>query len=67
MLGTFGEVYVLDWGVAKITADDPSTQFDTGPHKPATTAAGTMTGTLGYMRQIVPHALASTGAHRPMP
>ncbi len=50
MLGTFGEVYVLDWGVAKITADDPTTEsFDSGPHKPAATAAGTMIGTLGFM------------------
>ncbi|MEO6573974.1 MAG: serine/threonine-protein kinase [Polyangiaceae bacterium] len=49
MLGTFGEVYVLDWGVAKITADEGATYFDTGPHKPATTAAGTMIGTLGFM------------------
>ena len=50
MLGTFGEVYVLDWGVAKITADDETTEsFDSGPHKPAQTAAGAVVGTLGFM------------------
>jgi serine/threonine-protein kinase len=56
MLGDYGEVYVLDWGLAKITsrsADDPEI---TGPTKPgsvrtkaAETAAGATLGTPAYM------------------
>ena len=51
MLGDFGEVYVLDWGVAKIVGerddgeDAPST-FDRAQHP---TEAGTAIGTAGYM------------------
>ncbi len=54
MLGDFGEVYVLDWGIAKIVglADLPSpgerpsiATSDPGSH----TASGELVGTLGYM------------------
>ncbi|HEU4538534.1 MAG TPA: serine/threonine-protein kinase [Polyangiaceae bacterium] len=52
ILGDFGEVYVLDWGLAKVAgADDPAA----GPAAPADdaaagpTLAGTMLGTPGYM------------------
>jgi serine/threonine-protein kinase len=40
VLGDFGEVYVIDWGVAKIVASDPAE---------AATLAGTAVGTPGYM------------------
>jgi tRNA A-37 threonylcarbamoyl transferase component Bud32 len=53
MLGDFGEVYVLDWGLAKIrgTPDDPSLASilptDTPPA--AVTNVGAFLGTPGYM------------------
>lgn len=48
MLGPFGEVYVLDWGVAKLTHPDESGQkFDAGAM--VRTAHGTVVGTPGYM------------------
>jgi serine/threonine protein kinase len=54
MLGVFGEVYVLDWGIAKVTgAPDPEVGApavdarvtSSGPH----TAEGVAIGTPGYM------------------
>ncbi len=52
MLGDFGEVYVLDWGLAKIrgTPDEPglTTAHDT-PQPAAVTNVGALLGTLGYM------------------
>ena len=51
MLGEFGEVFVLDWGVAKITGDfDPWTgsSQDPAPELDAT-VPGTVIGTPGYM------------------
>jgi serine/threonine-protein kinase len=60
MLGRFGEVYVLDWGIAKIL-DEPeepsSTSVDAEPLALAedsqqvhvTTKAGAFVGTLGYV------------------
>jgi serine/threonine-protein kinase len=48
MLGDFGEVFVLDWGVAKITGDfDP--WADSAREKPDATEVGTVIGTPGYM------------------
>jgi serine/threonine protein kinase len=50
MIGPFGEVLVLDWGVAKVLAADVPTQA--GPPAPATageTDAGTVIGTRGFM------------------
>jgi eukaryotic-like serine/threonine-protein kinase len=48
MLGEYGEVYVIDWGVARVVGSaDEST--DAGLPAEAETAAGTMLGTLGYM------------------
>ena len=48
MLGAFGEVLVMDWGVAKVLSDagaaSASTAVDAGA-----TAAGTVLGTPGYM------------------
>jgi eukaryotic-like serine/threonine-protein kinase len=51
MLGEFGEVYVLDWGVAKIVGmSDPATTplRDSSPGVVAT-QAGAIVGTEGYM------------------
>jgi serine/threonine-protein kinase len=50
MLGDFGEVYVLDWGVAKVIgeADGDFADIGSGSGEHAT-AAGTTIGTSGYM------------------
>jgi serine/threonine-protein kinase len=55
MLGSFGEVYVLDWGVARAQSDDAdpppaSTASElAGPGDVRRTATGAMLGTPGYM------------------
>lgn len=52
MLGPFGEVLVMDWGVAKQvgSAEVPSQTFDAGgPALKADTNPGTVLGTPGYM------------------
>ncbi|MFO0549592.1 MAG: serine/threonine-protein kinase [Polyangiaceae bacterium] len=51
MLGAFGEVYVLDWGVARIAglAEAPIEADEPGAEAPPATAAGSMVGTPGYM------------------
>ena len=52
MFGDFGEVYVLDWGVAKISgvADLDLTDVLSGDEtEAAQTAAGSLIGTPGYM------------------
>jgi len=47
MFGDFGEVYVLDWGIARTDAGIDSTE---GPaSSPGLTATGAVTGTMGYM------------------
>ncbi|HEY0991488.1 MAG TPA: serine/threonine-protein kinase, partial [Kofleriaceae bacterium] len=51
LLGDYGEVYILDWGVAKIIGEDDDGEFadvgsGSGEHA---TAAGTTIGTPGYM------------------
>jgi serine/threonine-protein kinase len=51
VLGDFGEVYVLDWGVAKVVGEEDGAFADvdstaSGEHA---TAAGTTIGTPGYM------------------
>jgi eukaryotic-like serine/threonine-protein kinase len=57
MLGDFGEIYLLDWGVAKVTgsADNPSvtrtstTRTSASCSGPGATEPGTWLGTVGYM------------------
>lgn len=61
MLGRYGEVYVLDWGLAKLREtqddeadapvdDDSATTLDAdSPHTAGQTAAGELMGTPGYM------------------
>lgn len=52
MLGAFGEVYVLDWGIAKIKADAPESEqpvvIEDGGED-IQTVAGKALGTFGYM------------------
>ncbi|MFT3694956.1 MAG: serine/threonine-protein kinase [Kofleriaceae bacterium] len=49
MLGEYGEVYILDWGVAKIVGEkDDFSDVDSGSGEHAT-KAGTAIGTPGYM------------------
>jgi serine/threonine-protein kinase len=49
MLGDFGEVYLLDWGVAKLM-DTPAQTLDMGEDPLSTrTIPGDVLGTLGYM------------------
>jgi eukaryotic-like serine/threonine-protein kinase len=57
MIGSFGEVLVLDWGVAKILRkNEPASEADTlmlpgnnSHHKPGDTTQGTIIGTRYYM------------------
>ncbi len=50
MLGDFGEVYVLDWGIAKVIGDsDDITAGPSGDAGDHHTIAGAMIGTPGYM------------------
>jgi hypothetical protein len=50
MLGDFGEVYVLDWGVAKVVGEEDGDFADVGSGSGVhATGAGTAIGTPGYM------------------
>ncbi|MDX2086201.1 MAG: serine/threonine-protein kinase [Kofleriaceae bacterium] len=53
MLGDFGEVYVLDWGVARELDSDGHDSLEVPPapgaSKPGATEAGAVLGTIGYM------------------
>jgi tRNA A-37 threonylcarbamoyl transferase component Bud32 len=52
MLGDYGEVHLLDWGIAKISGvEDPATQrhIDLNEHAPQRTQQGFVVGTPGYM------------------
>jgi eukaryotic-like serine/threonine-protein kinase len=51
MLGNYGDVYVLDWGVARLTGDvhDTSLAVPADSLPPSDTATGAMLGTPGYM------------------
>ena len=59
MLGEYGEVYVLDWGLAKITHDGSG---DLDEPFPLETLPGTVLGTPGYM---APEQLAGADAVGP--
>jgi serine/threonine-protein kinase len=48
VLGDFGEVYVLDWGIARIVGDDEGEFADIDTVE-GVDAAGTLVGTPGYM------------------
>lgn len=54
MMGDFGEVYVIDWGLAKVKgSSEPMSSPMSSPVQPTAdigaTAVGTVTGTLAYM------------------
>ena len=52
LLGDYGEVYILDWGVAKIIGEDDEGEFadiGSGGSGEHATAVGTTIGTPGYM------------------
>ncbi len=52
MLGDFGEVYVLDWGIAKVVGArdvDGARPVAPPPETETTTLAGVTMGTIGYM------------------
>ncbi len=49
MMGEFGEVLVLDWGVAKIAGESPLTPATVSRANDVTTADGTVVGTPGFM------------------
>jgi len=53
MVGPFGEVLVMDWGVAKrlgeVGAEEASPSSSSGPPAPGTTAHGTVLGTPAWM------------------
>ena len=50
MLGEFGEVYVLDWGVAKVRSGGPNDDdLIELPLRGSATKVGAMIGTAGYM------------------
>ena len=50
MIGEFGEVYVLDWGVARDLAEAPGpAPVEHGESEPGRTVAGALLGTPGYM------------------
>ena len=49
MLGDFGEVYVLDWGVARVLGEDAEEAEPTGETSPGKTEAGAILGTVGYI------------------
>ena len=49
MLGDFGEVYVLDWGVARVLAEEEQASIERGPTDSGQTEAGALLGTPGYM------------------
>lgn len=49
MLGDFGEVWVLDWGIARVLDADDRLSSGADELPEAGTAAGTLLGTPGYM------------------
>lgn len=49
IVGTFGEVLIIDWGIATYKDTSPSNDFITQDNDPLTTQAGKVLGTLNYL------------------
>jgi serine/threonine protein kinase len=49
MVGSFGEVLVMDWGIARFLDASPDDRAAVGKVQPSQTAAGTIVGTPAYM------------------
>jgi serine/threonine-protein kinase len=49
MLGEYGEVYIIDWGVARVLGDEPRPSIPTLDSLDGHTEAGALLGTPGYM------------------
>lgn len=65
MVGPFGEVLVMDWGVARLLGDAPDAPNDTPRTEPTLdTRAGTVMGTPGYMAPEQAAGQAATADER---
>ncbi|MEO6776350.1 MAG: serine/threonine-protein kinase, partial [Kofleriaceae bacterium] len=64
ILGEFGEVYLLDWGVARVIAEHEPTSTSDIDSISGMTSAGAMLGTPGYMapEQVADASSAGTAA-----
>ncbi len=49
MVGSHGQVYVMDWGVALVQQDAPDSEQPISVARPASEEAGTIVGTVRYM------------------
>ncbi|MBX3247419.1 MAG: serine/threonine protein kinase [Myxococcales bacterium] len=58
MLGDFGEVYVLDWGIARVLGASEGGALDSETIPAVDTSVGTVLGTPGY---VAPEQIRSSG------